>query len=44
MTKNDIKRIRPGNGLSPKFEEKIIGKKLKTNVYRGDPTSWEVFT
>ena len=44
VTKNDIKRIRPGNGLSPKFEEKIIGKKLKTNVYRGDPTSWEVFT
>ena len=29
VTKNDIKRIRPGHGLSPKYEEKIIGKKLK---------------
>ena len=44
VTKNDIKRIRPGNGLSPKYEEKIIGKKLKINVKRGDPTTWEVFT
>ncbi len=43
VTKNDIKRIRPGNGLSPKYEETIIGKKLKENVKRGDPTSWEVF-
>ena len=43
ITKKDIRRIRPGNGLSPKYEDKIIGKTLKTNVKRGDPTSWEVF-
>jgi len=43
ITKNDIKRIRPGKGLPPKFEEEIIGKKLKKDVKRGEPTSWKVF-
>ena len=43
IKRNDIKRIRPGNGLAPKFEKDIIGKVLKTNVKRGDPTAWDVF-
>ena len=41
--KNDIKRIRPGYGLSPKFEQEIIGKKLTVDVNRGEPTSWDKF-
>ena len=40
---NDIKRIRPGNGLAPKFQEKIIGLKLKKDVQRGEPVSWDKF-
>lgn len=43
IRKEDIKRIRPGNGLPPRFENQIIGKKLKKNVKRGDPTRWELF-
>ena len=38
-----IRRIRPGNGLSPSLETKIIGRKLNQNVSRGQPTSWDVF-
>ncbi len=43
ISKNDIKRIRPGNGLLPKYENEIIGKTLKKNVKRGDPTNWSQF-
>ena len=38
----DIRRIRPGMGLSPKEYQKLIGRKLLKAVSRGDPTSWEV--
>ena len=40
---SDIRRIRPGLGLPPKFYDKIVGKKLKTDVQRGMATSWELF-
>ncbi|AIQ95512.1 pseudaminic acid synthase [Prochlorococcus sp. MIT 0604] len=43
VTKDDIRRIRPGNGLAPKFERDIIGKILKKDIKVGDPTSWDVF-
>lgn len=32
---NDVRRIRPGNGLPPKYFEKIIGKTLIKNVTKG---------
>lgn len=32
---NDVRRIRPGNGLPPKYLEKIIGKTLIKNVTKG---------
>ncbi len=40
ITKDDVKRIRPGNGLLPKYQDQIIGKTLKIDVKRGDPTNW----
>ena len=43
VSKYDIKRISPGFGLPPKFEEQIIGMELNKNVERGDPVSWEDF-
>ena len=41
ISKYDIKRIRPGYGLPPKYEDEIIGMKLNKNVERGDPVKWE---
>jgi len=38
-----IRRIRPGFGLMPKFEEQIIGKTVKQDIKRGTATSWELF-
>ena len=39
----DIKRIRPGMGLPPKFYSQILGRKLKTSVTRGTATDWDLF-
>jgi pseudaminic acid synthase len=43
VTKDDIRRIRPGSGLSPKHFNSLLGKKLKVNVSRGSATSWDQF-
>jgi len=37
-----IRRIRPGFGLAPKFEEEIIGKTVKQDIKRGTASSWEL--
>jgi len=43
VTETDIRRIRPGNGLSPKYFKEIVGRKLKRDVERGQPTNWDLF-
>ena len=40
---SDIRAIRPGNGISPKFADEIIGKTLIADVERGDPVLLGVF-
>jgi len=39
----DIRRIRPGMGLAPKYFDEVVGKTLKVAVQRGTPTSWDLF-
>lgn len=39
LTEKNIKRIRPGYGLDPSLFNKVIGKKVKKNLFRGDPLS-----
>jgi pseudaminic acid synthase len=41
ITKQDIRRIRPGFGLAPKFFEEIIGMRTKCDVSFGDAVSFE---
>jgi len=43
VTDKDVRRIRPGFGLAPKFYDDVIGKTLKLDVERGTPTNWEHF-
>ena len=40
---DDIRRIRPGMGLAPKYFKKIIGKKINKNVTIGQAVSFEDF-
>ena len=42
-TESDMRRIRPGYGLEPKYFRNVIGKVLKSDVKRGDPVSLDVF-
>jgi pseudaminic acid synthase len=39
----DIRRIRPGLGLEPKYYDVLIGKRLKIAVQRGMATRWDLF-
>ncbi len=43
IKEQDIRRIRPGLGLSPKYFKELIGKKVARSVARGTPASWDVF-
>lgn len=38
---SDIRRIRPGKGIAPKYYDKVLGKKIKKNVSRGQAVSFE---
>ena len=44
ITSNDIRRIRPGFGLPPKFLNEIVGKQVKNDVEFGDPVNWEIIS
>ncbi len=42
FTMENLRRIRPGFGLSPKYFEIILGKQVKADVKKGTPVSWDL--
>ena len=44
FTEENIKSIRPGNGMHTKYYEQILGKKAKYDVSRGTPLSWDIIS
>lgn len=42
FTPDNIRIIRPGNGLHPGYYEEIIGKKAKKVINSGTPLSWQI--
>lgn len=40
LTEENVRSIRPADGLEPKFFKEILGRKAKTNIKRGTPLSW----
>lgn len=42
FTEKNIRSIRPGYGLSPKYFKNILGKKAGTNLKKGVPLAWEM--
>jgi pseudaminic acid synthase len=42
ITKNDIKRIRPGFGLKPKYFDEILGRTLSVDVDAGTAVTWDL--
>ncbi len=42
FTEENIRSIRPGYGLSPKYLKKILGKQAIQDIKKGTPLSWEL--
>lgn len=42
ITENHVKSIRPGFGLSTKYFELVLGKKIKKDAKKGAPLTWEL--
>jgi len=42
ITKDNIKSIRPGYGLHPRYLNNILGKKAKINIKRGTPLNIKI--
>lgn len=42
FTNINIRVIRPGNGLEPKYLDQIIGRTSKSSISRGTPLSWDL--
>ncbi|MBQ4801415.1 pseudaminic acid synthase [Aquimarina sp. MMG015] len=41
LTEDNVKSIRPGNGIHPKYYNEILGKKATQNIEKGTPMSWQ---
>jgi pseudaminic acid synthase len=42
ITKNNLRRIRPGLGLPPKFYDSFLGKKVAKDVEKGTPLTFDL--
>lgn len=41
LTKDNIRVIRPGYGLKPRYYNNLLGKKVSQKIERGTPINWE---
>jgi pseudaminic acid synthase len=41
ITDKNVRSVRPGFGLPPKYLKEIIGKKFKEDIGKGTPLSWD---
>jgi pseudaminic acid synthase len=42
LTRENLRAIRPGLGLPPKYFEVVLGKRLNRDVEKGTPLAWEL--
>jgi pseudaminic acid synthase len=42
FSENNVKSIRPGDGLKPKYYNEVIGKVSKEEIKRGTPLKWNL--
>jgi pseudaminic acid synthase len=42
LSADNVRPIRPGGGLPPKFFEEVMGRRVAQNVSRGTPLSWDL--
>jgi sialic acid synthase SpsE len=44
FSESNIRSVRPGLGLSPKYRDIILGKRIKKGVLAGTPVSWDLIS
>jgi pseudaminic acid synthase len=44
ITETNVRIIRPGFGLAPKYYEVVLGRKVNRNVKKGAALEWELFS
>jgi pseudaminic acid synthase len=42
FTVNNVRRVRPGSGLAPKYYERILGRKATRDIPRGTALTWDM--
>ena len=42
ITEQNMRSIRPGLGLSPKYYEELLGRKVRKNIAKGTALSWDL--
>jgi pseudaminic acid synthase len=42
FTTDNLRRIRPGSGLAPKYYELLLGRRVKEAIVKGTPLSWDI--
>jgi len=42
LSEDNIRAIRPGLGLPPKYLGQVLGRRAKSDVARGTPLSWDL--
>lgn len=42
FTEDNLRIIRPGDGMEPKYYERILGKSASRDFQRGTPLSWDI--
>lgn len=44
LTANNVRSIRPGSGLPPKYIKSVVGRQALHDIPRGTPLSWKLIT
>lgn len=44
LTSENVRRLRPGHGLMPKYYKLVLGRSVNRDVKRGTPVSWEIIS
>ncbi|MFN0181428.1 MAG: pseudaminic acid synthase [Gemmatimonadales bacterium] len=44
LTERNVRSVRPGHGLPPRFADLVIGKAARRDARRGTPVTWDLVT
>jgi len=44
LTEENVRSVRPGYGLHPKYLKQVLGKKAGHDISKGTPLSWDIFS